>query len=47
METMQKWKQLVALECLTLFRVGLFGTAHEWGSKKSPFLKSVTHIQQR
>ena len=33
---------------LTLFRMGLFGTAHGWGDKKaSPSLKSVTHILQR
>ena len=38
---------------LTLFRMGLFGAAYEWGvtggggGKKAPFLKSVTHILQR
>ena len=28
---------------LTLFRMGLFGAAHEWGAKKAPSLKSVIH----
>lgn len=38
---------------LTLFRVGLFGAAHVWwvdknlSSLPTPFLKSVTHIQER
>ena len=32
--------------CLTLFRMGLFGAAHGWGVKRSPTLKSVTHILQ-
>ena len=38
---------------LTLFRMGLFRAAHEWGEageggegKKAPTLKSVTHILQ-
>ena len=32
---------------LTLFRMGLFGAAHEGGGgKKAPSLKSVTHILQ-
>ena len=32
---------------LTLFTMGFFGTAHEWGGdKKTPSLKSVTHILQ-
>ena len=32
--------------CLTLFRKGLFGAAQGWGAKRSPTLKSVTHILQ-
>ena len=34
------------LNALTLFRMGFFGAAHGWGSKKVPSLKSVIHILQ-
>ena len=31
---------------LTLFRMGIFGAAHLWGTERPPSLKSVTHILQ-
>ena len=31
---------------LTLFRMGLFRAAHGWGTKRTLYLKSVTHIPQ-
>ena len=36
----------IAAHLLTLFRMGFFGAAHRWGEggKKTPSLKSVTHI---
>ena len=31
---------------LTLFREGIFVVPHGWGAKKTPSLKSVTHVLQ-
>ena len=37
----------VSLKSLTLFRMGLFGAAHEWGAQKGPpSQKSVIQILQ-
>ena len=37
-------KNQAVVALLTLFRMGLFGAAHEWGeAKKAPSLKYVTY----